>query len=114
MLTYEAATIAVRYGLKLSDVAAVINKSTGCSAASERILPSLSEGRATAGFQLQLMAKDLKLAGRLGLECGAPMLIARTVCSLYEMGSHQLGGATNIDAMAQLFESMADVRFIGA
>jgi 3-hydroxyisobutyrate dehydrogenase len=114
LLTYEAASIAVKYGLKLADVSKVINKSTGWSGASERILPSLSEGTATAGFQLELMVKDLKLAGGMAIKCGAPMLVARTVCSLYEAGAHILGKAANIDEMARFYESMADIRFVGA
>src|SRR5205085_6936368 len=44
LLTYEAAAVGVKYGLKLADMATVINKSTGWSGASERILPTLSEG----------------------------------------------------------------------
>ncbi|RQZ31713.1 NAD(P)-dependent oxidoreductase [Burkholderia sp. Bp9017] len=114
LLTYEAASIAVKAGLKLDTVATVINRSTGWSAASERILPSLSEGRATADFQLQWMVKDLQLAGRMALACGAPMLVARTVCSLYEAGAHMLGKTENIDAIARFFETTADVRFVGA
>ncbi|MFL9951546.1 NAD(P)-dependent oxidoreductase [Paraburkholderia agricolaris] len=114
LLTYEAASIAVKYGLKLADLSKVINQSTGWSAASERILPSLSEGKATAGFQLGLMVKDLKLAGGMAIKCGAPMLVARTVCSVYEVGAHIFGKTANIDEMARFYESMSDIRFIGA
>jgi 3-hydroxyisobutyrate dehydrogenase len=71
VLTYEAAAIGVRYGLKLADMSTVINASTGWSGATERILPALSEGRPTADFQLQLMAKDLRLAARMAMDCGA-------------------------------------------
>ena len=114
LLTYEAASIAVKYGLKLSDVAKVINTGGGWSAASERILPTLSAGKATADFQLHLQVKDLKLVARMAMDCGAPILIPRAVCSLYEVGMYKLGGTANIDTMAQLFESMADIRFVGA
>jgi 3-hydroxyisobutyrate dehydrogenase len=114
LLTYEAASIAVKSGLKLSDVSAVINKSTGWSGATERILPVLSEGKATADFQLALMAKDLKLAARMGMDCGAPMMVTNAVRSLFEIGAHELGGTCNLDDMARLFESMGDVNFYGA
>jgi 3-hydroxyisobutyrate dehydrogenase len=114
LLTYEAASIAVKYGLKLANVATVINSSTGWNGASERILPTLSEGKATADFQLQLMVKDLKLAGGMGRDCGAPMLVANTVCSLFQIGVHKLGGTANLDDMAKLFEIMGDVKFKGA
>jgi 3-hydroxyisobutyrate dehydrogenase len=114
LLTYEAASIGVKYGLKLEDMAKVINKSTGWSGASERILPALSGGKPTADFQLQLMVKDLRLAAQMGINCGAPMLIAGTVRSLFEIGAHQLGGAANLDEMGRLFELMADIKFAGA
>jgi 3-hydroxyisobutyrate dehydrogenase len=114
LLTYEAASIGVKYGLKLADLSIVINKSTGWSGATERILPALSEDKATADFQLQLMAKDLQLAARMGMDAGAPMLIANAVRNLFEAGVHHMGGTANLDDMARLFEKMAGLRFSGA
>ncbi|MEJ8850776.1 NAD(P)-dependent oxidoreductase [Variovorax rhizosphaerae] len=114
LLVYEAASIAVKYGLRLSDVATLINKSTGFSGASERILPALSERKATVNFQLQLMVKDLKLVAKMASDCGAPVLFSSTACALFEMGSKKFGGTTNMDAMAQLYESFADFTFVGA
>ncbi|WP_080709788.1 NAD(P)-dependent oxidoreductase [Cupriavidus metallidurans] len=114
LLVYEAAALAVKYGLALADVSKVINQSTGWSSASERVLPTLSEGRETADFQLQLMVKDLKLAARMAMECGAPMLMATTVCNLFEYGSRSLGAITNVDAMSHVFEALAGVQFSGA
>lgn len=113
LLVYEAASIAVKYGLNLADVATVINQSTGWSKASERILPALSSGKATAAFQMQLLVKDLKLVGRMAADCGVPILISRTVCSLYEAGAHELGGSTNIDDIAQWYESIGGFKFGG-
>ncbi len=114
LLTYEAAAVGVKYGLKLSDMSAVINKGTGWSGATERILPTLSERKATADFQLALMAKDLKLATRMAMDCGAPMLIANTVRTLFEAGANQFGGTANLDEMARLYEDMAGIKFLGA
>jgi 3-hydroxyisobutyrate dehydrogenase len=114
LLTYEAAALGVKYGLKLADIATVINKSTGWSGASERILPTLSEGKATADFQLALMAKDLKLAGRMAADCGAPMLIASEVRALFEAGANEFGGTANLDEMRRLYEAMAGATFTGA
>ena len=114
LLTYEAAALGVKFGLKLAVMASVINKSTGWSGASERILPALSEGKSTADFQLALMAKDLKLAGRMAADCGAPMLIASEVRALFEAGANEFGGTANLDEMRRLYEAMAGVRFAGA
>jgi 3-hydroxyisobutyrate dehydrogenase len=114
LLTYEAAALAVRYGLKLADVATVINKSTGWSGATERILPTLSEGKATSDFQLALMVKDLKLSRRMAMDCGAPMLVANTACSLFEAGVNELGGASQLDEIARVYEAMVGIKFAGA
>jgi 3-hydroxyisobutyrate dehydrogenase len=114
VLTYEAAAIGVRYGLKLADMSTVINASTGWSGATERILPALSEGRATADFQLQLMAKDLRLAARMAMDCGAPVLIGNAVRSLFEAGVHELGGNANLDDIGRLMANMAGIKFTGA
>ncbi|MEJ8850755.1 NAD(P)-binding domain-containing protein [Variovorax rhizosphaerae] len=114
LLTYEAASIAVAYGLKLSDVDMVINKSTGWSAASERVLPLLSPAKESSPVKLQAMVDDLKLASQLAIEQGAPMLIANAAGSLYEIGARKLGSQASIDSMAKLYESMAGVEFEGA
>lgn len=114
LLTYEAAAIGVKYGLKLADMATVINKSTGWSGATERILPTLSEGKPTADFQLALMAKDLKLLGRMAMDCGAPVVIGSAVRCVFEAGVHQMGGTANLDDIGRLVEKMSGVSFAGA
>jgi 3-hydroxyisobutyrate dehydrogenase len=114
LLTYEVAAVGVKYGLKLADMATVINKSSGASFATERILPALSQGGKTADFQLQLMTKDLRLAAQMANDCGAPMLIGNVVRSIFEAGTNELGATANLDDMARLFETLAGVRFGGA
>jgi 3-hydroxyisobutyrate dehydrogenase len=113
LLTYEAAAVGVKYGLRLADMATVINQSTGWSGASERILPNLSEGKTTSDFQLALMVKDLRLAGRMAMDIGAPMMVAAAVRSLFEAGTNEVGGKSNLDDIARLFESMAGIQFKG-
>ena len=114
MLTYEAAALGVKAGLKLADLDAVINGSTGWNGASERILPVLGRHGQTAQFQLRLMVKDLRLAARMAAGCGAPMLVANAVCTLYEVAAHELGGGANLDELAHQFEKTAKVDFAGA
>lgn len=114
LLTYEAASVGVKYGLTLAALSTVINASTGWSGATERILPALSEQKATADFQLQLMLKDLNLMGRMAMDAGAPMLIGNTVRNLFQAGVHAMGGSNNLDAMAKFFESLGGVQFRGA
>lgn len=111
LITYEAVAMGFKYGLAIDEMSKVINKSTGWSGASERILPVLASGGQTANFQVKLMAKDLKLASQMGISCGAPMLIANMVRSLFETAANELGGAANLDQMKHLFEAMADIKF---
>ena len=111
LITYEAVAMGFKYGLSMHDMSKVINKSTGWNSASERILPALASGGQTANFQLKLMVKDLRLASQMGMSCGAPMLIANMVRSMFETGANELGGAANLDQMKHLFEAMADIKF---
>ena len=112
LITLEAATMGFTYGLALDDMAQVINAGTGWNAASERILPVLGTGERTADFRLELMVKDLRLASRMGMVCGAPMLVANMVRSMFETGMNELGSDAQIDDMAKLFEAMAGVTFM--
>lgn len=114
LLTYEAAALGVRQGLTLADMATVINKSTGWSGATERILPTLSEGKATSDFQLALMAKDLKLAARMGMDAGAPLTIAGAARGIFEAGVNELGGSANLDDISLVIAKRAGVQFKGA
>ena len=111
LITYECVAAGFRYGLSLEDMSEVLNKSSGWSVASQKILPGLVSGTQTANFQLQLMVKDLRLAAGLGMRHGAPMMISNAVRSLFEHGANKLGGTANIEAMAHLYEDMAGIKF---
>ena len=113
LITYENAAMGFKYGLAIEDMSKVINTSSGWSGASERILPVLGSGGQTADVPLQRVVKDLDLACRMGMGCGAPMLIANTVRSIFEAGANELGGTADIDEIAGLFETMADTKFAG-
>jgi 3-hydroxyisobutyrate dehydrogenase len=113
LITYESAAMGFKYGLSVNNMATVLNKGSASSNASERILPALATGRATADFKLLLMAKDLRLASQIGFACGAPMMIANAVRGLFEVGVNELGGDANLDDMRRLFEAMAGIKFAG-
>jgi 3-hydroxyisobutyrate dehydrogenase len=111
VLTYEAAALGFKYGLSLENMSRVINNSTGWSKAAEKILPALASGEQTTNMQLGQMVKDLKLASQMAMTGGAPMLIAEAARNHFEVAAHQLGGTRTLDAMADLFEMMADIKF---
>ena len=111
LVTYECVAAGHKYGLALERMCEVLNKSSGWSAASQKILPALGSRRQTANLALELKVKDLVLAAKLCMSCGAPMMISSVVRSLYEAGANQLGGTANVDDMAHLYEAMAAVKF---
>jgi 3-hydroxyisobutyrate dehydrogenase len=111
LVTYECVAAGFRYGLSLEDMSEVLNKSSGWSVSSRKMLPALVSGTQTANFQLQLTVKDLELAAGLGMRHGAPMMISNAVRSLFEHGVNRLGGTANIEAMSHLYEEMAGIRF---
>ena len=114
LVTYEGASLGVKYGLTLANMAVVLNKGSGSSDGSARILPVLSAGGKSADFRIALMVKDLRLAAQMGFACGGPMMIGTAVRSLFEAGVGQLGGDANLDDMARLFESFGGFSFAGA
>jgi 3-hydroxyisobutyrate dehydrogenase len=111
LITYECAAMAVKYGLKAETVSSVINKSGGWSGASERILPALAMGDQTTNFRLELAAKDIRLSTQLGIQFGAPMVVANVVRSVIETALNQLGEQANMDGMSKVFEAMAAIKF---
>ena len=114
LITYEAVAMGVKNGLRLEDIANVVNHGSGWNKTFQRIVPALASGAETAKLRLELMVKDLTLASRLGMSCGAPMLIANAVRSMVEAASNELGGDANIDELAGVFEARAGIKFADA
>ena len=114
LITYEALAMGVKLGLRLDDIARVVNGSSGWSGTFERIAAVVGSGGTTATLRIELMVKDLDLAVRLGADCGAPMVIANAVRNLVQAAANELGNDANIDDMARIFERRAGVRFASA
>ena len=100
-----------KYGLSLETMNDVLNKASGRSGATERLLPAMLEGSESATFALGLMLKDVGLATQLGLNCGAPMFLHNVVRGLLQAGVYQRGAEANLDEMNAVIEAMADTRF---
>jgi 3-hydroxyisobutyrate dehydrogenase len=111
LLTYEAVAMGFKFGLALGAMSQVINEGTGWSSAAEKIIPALATGSPTANLALELMVKDLQLAARMAIDCGATLLVSNQARALFETGVHTLGGDQTLDAMARLFEDAAGIRF---
>ena len=78
------------------------------------LLPVLASHGQSANFQLQLMVKDLRLASRMAMDGGAPMIVSGVIRSLFEAGVNQIGAARNLDDMAALFEDAGALDFAAA
>ena len=107
----EAVAMGRKYGLSLETMSDVINKSSGRSAATERALPALIEGKPSSNFALALMLKDVSLATQLGSNCGAPMLVHGLVRGLLQAGLYEQGDDANFDDMSGVVENMSNVKF---
>ena len=107
----EAVAMGRKYGLSLETMNDVINKSSGRSGATERVLPAMIEGTFSSNFALGLMLKDVSLATQLGMKCGAPMFLHGVVRGLLQNGLHQCGADVNLDEMVSVIEGMANTRF---
>ena len=110
---YEAVAVGRKYGLSLQTISDVVNKSSGRSGATERTLPALLEGREASNFAIGLMLKDVSLGTKLGINAGAPMLLAGVVRGMLQAGTYELGESANLDDIRGLIEAWADVKLVG-
>lgn len=108
--TLEAVAMGRKYGLSLEKMTEVINKSSGRNMATEHMLPNLIAGKQSSNFAMSLMLKDVSLATRLGINCGAPMMVANITRGLLQTGVHKYGEEVGMDETVPLIEEMADVR----
>ncbi len=109
---YEAVAVGRKYGLSLQTISDVVNKSSGRSGATERTLPALLEGKEASNFAIGLMLKDVSLGTKLGINAGAPMLLAGVVRGMLQAGTYELGESTNLDDIRNLIEAWADVKLV--
>ena len=110
---YEAVAVGRKYGLSLQTMSDVINKSSGRSGATERTLPALLEGKQASNFAIGLMLKDVSLGAKLGINAGAPMMIANVVRGMLQAGTYELGEGANLDDIRHQIEAWADVKLVG-
>jgi len=111
LITYECASVGVKNGLAIEHMATVLNKSSGYNSASARVLPVLAAGGRTTDTSLEIVADELKLASRMAMRCGAPLLVANVAASMYEGAAKALGEKATLDDMSRIFEVSAGVDF---
>ena len=110
LATLEAMAMGRKYGLSLEKMTEVVNKSSGRNSTTENMLPLFIEGKQSSNFAMALMLKDVSLATRLGINCGAPMLLANVARGLLQTGVYEFGEDANMDETATLIEAMANTK----
>lgn len=111
LVTYECAAVGVQNGLAIEHMATVLNRSSGYNSASARILPVLATGGRTADVSLGAVVEDLKMASRLAMRCGAPMLVANLASCILESAATELGATSGLDEITRIFEAAAGIDF---
>lgn len=101
MATYECAAAGVANGLSVADMALVLNRSSGVNSASERVLPHIGTAVRTTDVPLYTVVGEMRVASRLAMRAGAPLLIAGVVGELCQSLAKGMGeGATFDDAVS--------------
>jgi 3-hydroxyisobutyrate dehydrogenase len=108
VVAYECASVGLRYGLKLGDMAEVLDGSSGWSAASRRLLPALAAGRLETSRPIDAVVRDLRSAARLGMEAGAPTMILNAVRAVVESAANAQDGEADL---ARFCERVSGVTF---
>jgi 3-hydroxyisobutyrate dehydrogenase len=111
LVSYECVAAGFKHGLTLRDMAEVLDRSSGWSTAAREVLSGLVSGQQSSDFEIETLVDDLRLATSLSMSCGATLLISNAARSLFEVAANELGGTTNIDEMARLYEAMSGTHF---
>ncbi|MFT5510772.1 MAG: 3-hydroxyisobutyrate dehydrogenase [Hyphomicrobiaceae bacterium] len=110
LATLEAVAMGRKYGLSLEKMTEVLNKSSGRSVTTENMLTKLVAGQPSSNFAMALSLKDVSLATKLGLNCGAPMMLASLTRGLLQTGVYEFGEQATMDETATLIETMANTK----
>ena len=111
LATLETVAMGRKYGLSLEKMTEVLNKSSGRNNYTQTMLPKMVEGKPSSNFAMALSLKDVTLGTKLGVECGAPMLIPNLTRGLLQQGVHEFGARATLDAAITMVENMAGLTF---
>jgi 3-hydroxyisobutyrate dehydrogenase len=103
----EAARLATAAGRPLTKLHMVIQRSFGASAMLDRTLPILAERRFDPTFNMNVLAKDLRLVGQLEAELGLALPVTGAVRDLY---AEAIQAGLGDDDAARLFDFLQEGR----
>ena len=106
----EALVVGRRFGLDPALMTDIINQSTGRSFATEHVVKQHVLTRTFAtGFQLGLLAKDVKIAADLAKDLQAHAPVAQLSCDLLARAADRLGPQADHSAAIQYWETLNGV-----
>lgn len=97
MATYECAAVGFANGLSISDMALVLNRSSGVNSASERVLPHIGTDVRTTDLPLHTVVGEMRLASRLAMRAGVPLLLPGVVGELCQSLAKGVGESATFD-----------------
>lgn len=109
----EGVAVAIKNGIAVETLVAVLNAGGARSKATETMLPALAEGRDGSKFALALMLKDLNLATQLAIGSGAPMPFGQLARAMLQATLNEFGETSNLDDIKKLVAAQAGIRFPG-
>jgi len=110
VMTYEVMALAAKNGLDPKLAGAVLQKSSGRNATTERTLQTTLDGVFRGTFSLALMTKDVRLGNELGKNTGVPMLLGRLVEELHNIAMVEHGGNVDANIIIRDFEARAKAK----
>lgn len=110
VLTYEVLALAAKNGLDPKLAGAVLQKSSGRNATTERTLQGTLDGVFRGTFSLGLMTKDVRLAAELGKNTGVPMLLGRMVEELHQIAMVEHGANADANIIIRDFEARSKTK----
>lgn len=106
----EALVLATKAGLDPKVVVDILNVSSGRNSATLEKLPrSVLPGTFDFGFVLELMCKDVHLAGAMATHHDVPLLVGRSVEQVWDLARLQGLAKEDLTAIIKLWERMAGV-----
>jgi 3-hydroxyisobutyrate dehydrogenase len=111
IITNECVAAACKNGVTLAELIDPIRQGAGWNGGAERIIPALRTDSATTDFQMSLAMKDLRLGAQIGMDVGAPMMMANVVRGVFEITANELGGGSNLDDSGKIIAHMSGITF---
>jgi 3-hydroxyisobutyrate dehydrogenase len=111
IVSLESAAMGFKNGLTVTDMATTLNRCSGASSATARVLPAMPERQPTADTPLAEVAAEMALCSQMARRIGAPILMANLAASQVRAASRTLAADATMDDLRSLVEIASALRF---